>query len=136
MDIFANLKNVVKRREVVIDNEVFQLHYRVAALLLIGCAALVASKQHFGDPIDCITKDDVPNKIMDTYCWIHATFTLPDACNKTVGIEVSFMSFLAPVKRFACDSPSLSWARPARQPREFPKLHPLVKSESVVQPKL
>lgn len=25
---------------------------------------------------------------MDTYCWIHATFTLPDAVNKKVGVEV------------------------------------------------
>lgn len=91
MDIFSRFKKVVKIREVLVDNEVFQLHYRVTALLLLGCAALVASKQHFGDPIDCITRDDVPNKIMDTYCWIHATFTLPSACNKTVGVEVSFV---------------------------------------------
>lgn len=88
MDTFQRLKGLVKIREVFIDNEVFQLHYRVTAVLLLGCAALVASKQHFGDPIDCITRDDVSNKIMDTYCWIHATFTLPDACNKTVGSEV------------------------------------------------
>lgn len=89
MDIFNRFKQTLKIRDIQRDNEVFQLHYRVTAILLLGCAALVASKQHFGDPIDCITRDDVPNKIMDTYCWIHSTFTLPSACNKTVGIEVS-----------------------------------------------
>lgn len=88
MDIFGKFKQVLKIREVLVDNEVFQLHYRVTALLLLGCAALVASKQHFGDPIDCISRDDVPNKILDTYCWIHSTFTLPNSCNKTVGIDV------------------------------------------------
>uniref|UniRef100_A0A6G1SDC3 Innexin n=1 Tax=Aceria tosichella TaxID=561515 RepID=A0A6G1SDC3_9ACAR len=88
MDIFTKFKTAIKIREVLVDNNVFQLHYRVTAILLVSCAALVASKQHFGDPIDCITRDDIPNKIMDTYCWIHATFTLPSACNKTVGIEV------------------------------------------------
>lgn len=88
MDIFAKFKQAVKIRQVLVDNEVFQLHYRVTAILLLGSAALVASKQHFGDPINCITRDDVPNKIMNTYCWIHATFTLPSACNKTVGIDV------------------------------------------------
>lgn len=91
MDIFGKFKQVLKIREVLVDNEVFQLHYRITALLLLGCAALVASKQHFGDPIDCISRDDVPNKILDTYCWIHSTFTLPSACNKTVGIQVSFL---------------------------------------------
>lgn len=89
MDIFNRFKQVLKIRDVIVSNEIFQLHYRVTALLLLSCAALVASKQHFGDPIDCITRDDVPNKIMDTYCWIHSTFTLPNSCNKTVGIEVS-----------------------------------------------
>lgn len=88
MDIFGKFKQVLKIREVLVDNEVFQLHYRVTALLLLGCAALVASKQHFGDPIDCITRDDVPSKILDTYCWIHSTFTLPNSCNKTVGTDV------------------------------------------------
>ena len=29
-----------------------------------------------GDPIDCIV-NDVPTGVMDTYCWIHSTFTLP-----------------------------------------------------------
>lgn len=89
MDLFKNFTKVIKIRQVLLDNNVFQLHYRVTALLLLGCSALVASKQHFGDPIDCITRDDVPNKIMDTYCWIHSTFTLPSACNKTVGVQVS-----------------------------------------------
>ena len=88
MDIFTRFKTSIKIRDVLVDNNIFQLHYRVTALFLLGCAALVASKQHFGDPIDCITRDDVPNKIMDTYCWIHATFTLMDACNKTIGFEV------------------------------------------------
>lgn len=89
MDVFTKFKTAIKIREVLLDNEIFQLHYRVTAVLLLACAGLVASKQHFGDPIECITRDDVPNKIMNTYCWIHSTFTLPDACNKTVGLEVS-----------------------------------------------
>ena len=28
-----------------------------------------------GDPIDCIVGDAVPSDVMDTYCWIHSTFT-------------------------------------------------------------
>lgn len=88
MEIFKGLTTVLKIKEVLVDNHVWQLHYRVTALLLLGSAALVASRQHFGDPIDCITRDDVPSKLMDTYCWVHGTFTLPDSCNGTEGLDI------------------------------------------------
>lgn len=80
MDIFTKFKSAIKIRPIKIDNEVFQLHYRVTTLMLAASGALVASKQHFGDPIECITKDDVPAKIMNNYCWVHSTFTVADAC--------------------------------------------------------
>ena len=31
-----------------------------------------------GDPIDCIVDPDVPQNVMDTYCWIHSTFSIPN----------------------------------------------------------
>lgn len=88
MDIFGSLRSAIKIDKVSRDNAIFKLHYKATTLFLIGCSALVASRQHFGDPIDCIQRDDIPNDIMDTYCWIHATFTLPAAYNLSVGDEV------------------------------------------------
>ena len=58
------------------DNLVFKLHYRVSAGLLLVCSALTCSVQMFGVPIMCIVQG-VPEKIFNTYCWIHSTFTLP-----------------------------------------------------------
>ena len=36
----------------------------------------MTSRQYIGDPIDCIV-DGVPGGIMDTYCWIHSTLSIP-----------------------------------------------------------
>ncbi len=41
------------------------------------------NRQYIGDPIDCIV-EEIPNNVMDTYCWIHSTFSVP---NDPDGIE-------------------------------------------------
>ncbi|XP_023340611.1 innexin inx2 [Eurytemora carolleeae] len=39
---------------------------------------MVTFSQFFGNPISCIVAGDVvPVSVMNTYCWIHSTFTLP-----------------------------------------------------------
>ncbi|KAG9509129.1 Innexin inx2, partial [Fragariocoptes setiger] len=93
MDIVGQLKGVksfIKAPTCVIDNHVFRLHYRVTALILFTFSLLVTARQYFGDPIDCISKDDIPPNLLDTFCWIHTTFSLEHAWNKTVGIEVPY----------------------------------------------
>ena len=45
--------------------------------ILVAFSLLITQKQYFGDPIDCIV-DKVDADIMDTYCWIHSTFTIPN----------------------------------------------------------
>ena len=42
-------------------------------MILLTASTLVTAKQYIGDPIDCIV-EDVPQGVMDTYCWIHSTF--------------------------------------------------------------
>lgn len=51
---------------------------------------MVTARQYFGDPIDCISRDDIPNNLLDTYCWIHTTFSLENAWFKKVGVEVPY----------------------------------------------
>jgi len=43
--------------------------------------------QYIGDPIDCIV-DGVPGGIMDTYCWIHSTFSIPSRWSGREGKEI------------------------------------------------
>ena len=45
-------------------------------IVLICLSLLVTSRQYIGDPIDCIV-EGVPDNVMDTYCWIQSTFTIP-----------------------------------------------------------
>lgn len=42
-----------------------------------------------GDPIQCINDRGVPPHVINTYCWITYTFTLPHEQGKLVGIEVA-----------------------------------------------
>jgi len=87
-DVFGSLKSVAKIDSVCIDNNVFRLHYKVTVIFLFASSLLVSSSQYFGDPIDCIQNDDIPENVIDTYCWIHATFVLPQAFDKKIGIDV------------------------------------------------
>jgi len=88
--LFGNLKAFIKPQSCIIDNHVFRLHYKFSVVILIAFSLMVTARQYFGDPIDCISKDDIPNKLLDTYCWIHTTFSLEDAWFKQVGVEVPY----------------------------------------------
>ncbi|XP_026821363.1 innexin inx2-like [Rhopalosiphum maidis] len=87
IDIFGPIKTLLKFDNVVIDNIVFRLHYRATVLILLVCSILITSRQYFGDPIDCMV-EGIPTNIMDTYCWIYSTFTLPKWNNGKIGKDV------------------------------------------------
>jgi len=76
-DVFKPVKDLLKIDEVCIDNNIFRLHYKATMVVLITSSLLVTSRQYIGDPIDCIVDSDIPQNVMDTYCWIHATFYDP-----------------------------------------------------------
>lgn len=76
-EVFGSVKGLLKLDSVCIDNNVFRLHYKATVIGLIIFSLLVTSRQYIGDPIDCIV-DEIPLHVMDTYCWIYSTFTIPD----------------------------------------------------------
>ncbi|QQP57149.1 Innexin, partial [Caligus rogercresseyi] len=67
-DVFGSVKILIKIDSICIDNNVFRLHYKATVILLIIL---------HGDPIDCIV-EEIPPNVMDTYCWIHSTFSIVD----------------------------------------------------------
>jgi len=75
--VLSPLKHYTKFSQVWIDNFVFRLHCKVTVFILFVACVLVSVGQFFGDPIDCIVASEIPDGVMDTYCWIHSTFTLP-----------------------------------------------------------
>jgi len=89
-DLVKGLQSQITMPKVHTDNFVFRLHSKVSVGLLLLCSLLVSYSQFFGDPIDCVVhKDAVPSGVMDTYCWVHSTFTLPDRVNQEEGFDVA-----------------------------------------------
>lgn len=42
-----------------------------------------------GDPINCINDGAIPTHVINTYCWITYTFTLPGQHGKHIGTAVA-----------------------------------------------
>jgi hypothetical protein len=86
-DVFGSVKGLLKLDSVCIDNNVFRLHYKATVIVLIAFSLLVTSRQYIGDPIDCIV-DEIPLNVMDTYCWIYSTFTIPNRLTGVAGRDM------------------------------------------------
>lgn len=72
----GGLKAYLARGECVNESSVFRLHYQFTVVILIGASVLLTAAEFFGNPIDCITNQ--PQNVINTYCWIHSTFTIQD----------------------------------------------------------
>ena len=76
LDEFEPLKSFLNLDQVWIDNLVFRLHYKATCVIFVTATVFLGMTQYFGDPIDCIV-EGVDNEIMDLYCWIHSTYSVP-----------------------------------------------------------
>lgn len=88
MLFFDNLKGFLKFDQVWIDNNVFRLHYKATVIIFVTASLFVTSRQYIGDPIDCMV-DGIPGGIMDTYCWIHSTYSVPTRWTGKQGHDVA-----------------------------------------------
>ncbi|XP_058454331.1 innexin inx3 [Malaya genurostris] len=73
----------------IIDNMVFRCHYRLTSAVLFLCCMLVTANNLIGDPISCINDGAVPGHVINTYCWIMYTFTLPGQHGRPAGTSVA-----------------------------------------------
>jgi len=55
----------------------FSVNTKLTAGIVLVFCIVTTCNQYFGDPIDCMVDRTIPGGLMDTYCWIHSTFTLP-----------------------------------------------------------
>lgn len=90
LDIFQRVKGLFKVHRTHIDGSVFRLHYRLTSAGLVVCCILLAATQFVGKPIECLHSNDISSGVLDTWCWIHSTYTVPAAFNKQVGVEVPY----------------------------------------------
>ncbi|KAK3923971.1 Innexin inx3 [Frankliniella fusca] len=91
--LVSSLAGFVKVRylidKAIIDNIVFRCHYRVTSAILFLCCIIVTANNLIGDPISCINDNAVPTHVLNTYCWITYTFTLPHQQGQPKGSYVA-----------------------------------------------
>lgn len=90
LDIFRGLKSLVKISHIQIDSPVFRLHYSITVMMLIAFSLIVTTRQYVGNPIDCVHTKDIPEDVLNTYCWIHSTYALKSMFLKKTGKEVPY----------------------------------------------
>lgn len=90
LDIFRGLKNLIKVSHISIDSPVFRLHYSITVMMLMSFSLIVTTRQYVGNPIDCVHTKDIPEDVLNTYCWIHSTYALKSLFKKKIGSEVPY----------------------------------------------
>ena len=88
LHLFLGLKSLVKVSRFHTDCSVFRLHYRATVMVLLAFTFIVTSRQYIGAAIMCVHTEDIPKEVLNTYCWIHPTYTLSSAHWKRVGVDV------------------------------------------------
>ncbi|XP_052867900.1 innexin inx1 [Anopheles cruzii] len=86
--LLGGLKQYFKWQDIQTDNIVFRLHNTFTTALLLACSLMITATQYVGNPISCIV-GGVPSHVVNTFCWISSTFTMPDAFRRQVGREVA-----------------------------------------------
>jgi len=89
LDVFRGLKTLIKKSSVTIDSSIFRLHYSISVTFMLAFSLIVTTRQYVGNPIDCVHTKDIPEDVLNTYCWIHSTYTIPSAFWKRIGIDVA-----------------------------------------------
>ncbi|GIY65127.1 innexin shaking-B [Caerostris darwini] len=82
--IFGALKSLLKPKKLHIDHWTFRLHYRFTVLFLLLFCIVVSTKQYAGEPIKCSKDTREYSVLVETYCFVTATYTVKTAFNKTV----------------------------------------------------
>ncbi|XP_073817704.1 innexin 3 [Musca autumnalis] len=73
----------------VIDNMVFRCHYRITTAILFVCCIILTANNLIGDPISCINDGSIPMHVINTFCWITYTFTIPGQQHRQIGTDVA-----------------------------------------------
>lgn len=84
---FVKIRYLLDRA--IIDNMVFRCHYRITTAILFVCCIIVTANNLIGDPISCINDGSIPMHVINTFCWITYTFTIPGQQHRQIGTDVA-----------------------------------------------
>ncbi|XP_055644137.1 innexin inx1 isoform X2 [Toxorhynchites rutilus septentrionalis] len=86
--LLGGLKEYFKLQDICTSSVIFRLHNSFTTALLLACSLVITATQYVGQPISCIV-NGIPTHVVNTYCWISSTFTMPDAFRREQGREVA-----------------------------------------------
>lgn len=86
--LLGGLTSFFKYQDVKTDCAIFRLHNQFTSVLLFGCSLIITATQYVGQPIQCLT-DGIPRHVVNTFCWITSTFSMPEAFRREVGKDVA-----------------------------------------------
>jgi len=100
LGVFGSLKASLpfnkKLKEASTEGVVNRLHYRVSVLIFFACSAIVTCLEWVGNgsKISCVLPGPVdswtiPQNVINTYCYVLTTFTLPKHWNSKLGFEAA-----------------------------------------------
>lgn len=90
IDIFGSLRSLLKIQKGSEDTFIFRLHYRVTVAFLLGGCLTLACKSISGSPIHCEGSGAVDKNVLETFCWLHTTYSMINAFNLTIGRAVPY----------------------------------------------
>lgn len=90
LSLFENLKSFFTYRNISTEGLVFKMHYRATVCIILAFCLMVAAKEYVGDPINCIHDKTLHHDVINTFCWIHSTFSVKSAFLNKVGIDISY----------------------------------------------
>lgn len=103
--LLGGLKDYFKAQEIQTDNAVFRLHNSFTTVLLLTSSLIITATQYVGQPISCIVSG-IPTHVVNTFCWISSTFTMPDAFNRQVStttcLFIKFLLFYFLLSKYVC----------------------------------
>ncbi|XP_049821531.1 innexin shaking-B isoform X2 [Aethina tumida] len=82
MDLLRGVYTLAQTNHVTIDSAILRLHSNATVILLVTFSIAVTTRQYVGNPIDCIHTRDIPEDVLNTFCWIHSTYTVLDEFKK------------------------------------------------------
>lgn len=81
--LLGGLKDYLKWQDITTDCAIFRLHTLFTTVLLMAGSLIITASQFVGNPIQCIV-NGLPTHVVNTFCWISSTFTMPDAFKRQV----------------------------------------------------
>lgn len=82
MEILREVYSLTQLNHITIDSLVFRLHSNATVILLVTFSIAITTRQYVGNPIDCVHTRDIPEDVLNTYCWIHSTYTVLQEINR------------------------------------------------------